>query len=104
MNRVFNLKERIKKYYPYFFFPLIILYLSFNITDGNNGLLAHARLDSEIIALENKIKSLKTENNLIQIKITSLQNLNSNSDLVDEQVRNVLGYGKSNEYVIFFDN
>ena len=104
MNRVLHLKERIKKYYPYFFFPLIIIYLSFNISDGNNGLLAHARLDSEIIALENKIKSLKTENNLIQIKITSLQNLNSNSDLVDEQVRNVLGYGKSNEYVIFFDN
>ena len=104
MNKILELKARISKYYPYFFFPLIILYLSFNISDGNNGLLSHARLDSEIIALENKIKSLKTENNLIQIKISSLQNLNSNSDLVDEQLRNVLGYGKSNEYTIFFDN
>ena len=104
MNRVLNLKERIKKYYPYFFFPLIIIYLSFNILDGNNGLLSHARLDSEIIALEGKISSLKTNNNLLQIKISSLQNLSSNSDLVDEQIRNVLGYGKSNEYIVFFDN
>ena len=69
----------------------------------NNGLLSHARLDSEIIALEGKISSLKTNNNLLQIKISSLQNLSSNSDLVDEQIRNVLGYGKSNEYIVFFD-
>ena len=104
MNKVINLKTKIRKYYPYFFFPLIIIYLSFNIFDGNNGLLSHARLDSEIIALESKINTLKTDNNLIQIKISSLQNLSSGSDLIDEQIRNVLGYGKTNEYIIFFDN
>ncbi len=79
------------------------MYLSFNIFDGNNGLLSHASLDNEIITLENKINSLKTNNNLMQIKISSLQNLSPNNDLVDEQIRNVLGYGKSNEYIIFFD-
>tara|TARA_S200000501_G_C20770866_1_gene720509 strand:- start:802 stop:1116 length:315 start_codon:yes stop_codon:yes gene_type:complete len=104
MNRILNLSSRIRKYYPYFFLPLIIIYISFNIFDGNNGLLSHARLDNEIISLESKINSLKTDNNLIQIKISSLQNLSSDSDLIDEQVRNVLGYGKSNEYIIFFDN
>ena len=78
--------------------------MSFNIFDGNNGLLSHARLDNEIITLENKINSLKTDNSLMQIKISSLQSLNTSSDLVDEQIRNVLGYGKSNEYIVFFDN
>ena len=103
MNWFIDFKGKIKKYYPYFFFPLIIIYLSFNIFDGNNGLLSHARFDNEIITLENKINSLKTSNNLMQIKISSLQNLSLNSDLVDEQIRNVLGYGKSNEFIIFFD-
>ena len=104
MNGIVNLSTGIKKYYPYFFLPLIIIYLSFNIFDGNNGLLSHARLDNEIITLENKINSLKTDNSLMQIKISSLQSLNTSSDLVDEQIRNVLGYGKSNEYIVFFDN
>ena len=104
MYRIVNLSAGIKKYYPYFFLPLIIIYLSFNIFDGNNGLLSHARLDNEIITLENKINSLKTDNSLMQIKISSLQSLNTSSDLVDEQIRNVLGYGKSNEYIVFFDN
>ena len=103
MNKILDLKARISKYCPYFFLPLIIIYLSFNIFDGNNGLLSHARFDNEIITLENKIKSLKTNNNLMQIKITSLQNLSLSSDLADEQIRNVLGYGKSNEYIVFFD-
>ena len=103
MNRILNLRTRIRQYYPYFFLPLIIIYLSLNIFDGNNGLLSHARFDNEIIKLENKINTLKTNNNLMQIKISSLQNLSLNSDLVDEQIRNVLGYGKSNEYIIFFD-
>tara|TARA_Y200000002_G_scaffold289970_1_gene244057 strand:+ start:139 stop:453 length:315 start_codon:yes stop_codon:yes gene_type:complete len=104
MSRIHNLSAKIRKYYPYFFFPLIIIYLSFNIFDGNNGLLSHARFDNEIIILENKINSLKNSNNLMQIKISSLQSLSPSSDLVDEQIRNVLGYGKSNEYIIFFDN
>ena len=83
--------------------PTYILYLLINIFDGNNGLLSHARFDNEIITLENKINSVKTNNNLMQIKIPSLRNLSLNSDLVDEQIRNVLGYGKSNEYILFFD-
>ena len=99
-----NLTRRIRQYYPYFFLPLIFIYLFFNIFDGNNGLLSHARLDNEIIKLENKINSLKTNNNLMQIKISSLQSLSNSSDLVDEQIRSVLGYGKSNEYIVFFDN
>ena len=103
MNRIVNLSKSIREYYPYFFLPLILIYLSFNIFDGNNGLLSHARFDNEIITLENKINSLKTNNNLMLIKISSLKNLSVNNDLFDEQIRNVLGYGKSNEYIIFFD-
>ena len=104
MNKILILSARIRQYYQYFFLPLIIIYLSFNIFDGNNGLLSHARFDNEIIMLENEINSLKNNNNLMQIKISSLQSTSPSSDLVDEQIRNVLGYGKSNEYIVFFDN
>ena len=93
----------IKQYYSYFFLPLILVYLLFNIFDGNNGLLAHARLDTDITNLENKINDIKYSNNLYQIKISSLQTQDQDTDLIDEQIRNVLGYGKTNEFIIFFD-
>ena len=104
MNNLKTAMNVMKKYYSYFFLPLILIYLIINIFDGNNGLLSHARLDNEIVNLENKVKSVKKNNILYEIKISSLQNIEKNSDLVDEQIRNVLGYGKNNEFIIFFDN
>ncbi len=104
MNKLETLVFSLKKYNSYFFLPLILIYLLFNIFDGNNGLLSHARLDAEITDLEKKVKDIKNSSNLYEIKIATLQNHDSSTDLVDEQIRNVLGYGKNNEFIIFFDN
>ncbi len=104
MNKLETLMFSVKKYNSYFFLPLILIYLLFNIFDGNNGLLSHARLDAEIADLEKKVKEIKNSSNLYEIKIATLQNHDSSTDLVDEQIRNVLGYGKNNEFIIFFDN
>ena len=104
MNTIFTLVAAIKNYYSYFFLPLILLYLLFNIFDGNNGLLSHSRLNTEIASLETKIKNIKSSNSLYEVKISSLLKNDKSTDLVDEQIRNVLGYGKSDEFIIFFDN
>lgn len=104
MLKVDKLLELVKNYHSYFFLPLILMYLLFNIFDGNNGLLSHVRLDAEIVALEKKLKAIENSNNLYEIKILSLQNQNESMDLIDEQIRNVLGYGKNNEFIVFFDN
>ena len=104
MNKIVTLMMIIKDYYPYFFLPLILLYLLFNIFDGNNGLLSYSRLNAEIVNLEAKVKNIKNSNSLYEVKISSLQKNEKNTDLVDEQIRNVLGYGKNNEFIIFFDN
>ena len=104
MSKIEKIKYFIKGYYSYFFLPLILIYLIFNIFDGNNGLQSHSRLNAEIANLENEIKNIKRSNNLYDIKITSLQKNDKNEDLVDEQIRNILGYGKNNEFIIFFDN
>jgi cell division protein FtsB len=104
MNKIATLIMAIKNYYSYFFLPLILIYLLFNIFDGNNGLLSHARLNAEIASLETKVENIKKSNSLLEVKISSIKKHNKNTDLVDEQIRNVLGYGKNNEFIIFFDN
>ena len=73
-----------------------------NVFDGNNGLLSHSHLDAQISSLKQEINETKKDNELYQIKIASLSNVDS-IDLVDEQIRSVLGYGKNNEYVIYLD-
>jgi len=102
MSKMATYKGSILKHYPYFIFPLILLYLLINIFDGNNGLLSHSHLDAQITSLKQEINDTIKDNELYEIKIASLSNFNSN-DLVDEQIRSVLGYGKNNEYVIYLD-
>lgn len=75
-----------------------------NIFDGNNGLLAHKYLNNEINSLQNQIAKTRSENALLNVKINSLKSSSSNKDLIDEQVRSVLGYGKNGEFTVFFDN
>ena len=102
MTKITTLKSNLLKYLPFFVFPLILLYLLINIFDGNNGLLSHNRLDAQILSLKHQIDDVKKSNELYQIKISSMSNLNS-KDLIDEQIRSVLGYGKNSEYVIYLD-
>ena len=95
-------KNKIGKYYPYFIIPIISLYVFINIFDGNNGLLAHKYLDHEINLLEQQITSIQSANSLLEIKINSLKSSDKNTDLIDEHVRSVLGYGKANEFTLYF--
>ena len=102
MSKIITFKGSLLKYYPYFIFPLILLYLLINIFDGNNGLLSHSHLDAQISSLKEEINETRKDNKLYEIKIASLSNVDS-SDLIDEQIRSVLGYGKNNEFVIYLD-
>ncbi len=102
MSKIATFKGSLLKHYPFFIFPLILLYLLINIFDGNNGLLSHSRLDAQISSLKKEINEKQKVSHLYEIKIASLTNLDSN-DLVDEQIRSILGYGKNNEYVIYLD-
>ena len=102
MSKIAAFKGNLIKYYPYFIFPLILLYLLINIFDGNNGLLSHKRLDTQISIIKTEIEEMKKGNELFEVKISSL-NSSDNNDLIDEQLRSVLGYGKNNEFVIYFD-
>ena len=104
MNFLLEIVEKFRRFYPYFFFPLILIYLTFNILDGNNGLLSHAGLDNRIMNLEIDIDNIKNQNSLYEIKIATLKKVGPDSDLADEQIRNVLGYGKSSEFIVFFEN
>jgi cell division protein FtsB len=74
-----------------------------NILDGNNGLQSHSRLNAQILQLQQKIVDIKSENNLLNTKISLLQPNQVNEDLIDESVRRVFGYGKKNEYTIYFN-
>ena len=102
MTILSSYKNKIDKYYPFFIIPIISIYIFINIFDGNNGILAHKYLDHEISLLEQQIANIQSDNSLLEIKINSLKSNDANTDLIDEHVRSVLGYGKANEFTLYF--
>ena len=103
MNSLIKLSTSVKKFSTYFILPIIIAYLLINILDGNNGLQSHSRLNVEILQLEKKIDDIKSENTLLNTKINLMKPNQKNYDLIDENIRKIFGYGKNNEYTIYFD-
>ena len=98
-----KLASKIRKFSAYFILPIIISYLLMNILDGNNGLQSHSRLNNQAFQLKQNIESTKLENKLLNIKISLMQPNQKNDDLIDENVRKIFGYGKNNEYTIYFN-
>ena len=98
-----KLGSTIKKFSAHFILPIIISYLLMNILDGNNGLQSHSRLNKQAFQLKQNIESTKLENKLLNIKISLMQPNQKNDDLIDENVRKIFGYGKNNEYTIYFN-
>ena len=80
MNKIVTLMMAIKNYYSYFFLPLILIYLLFNIFDGNNGLLSHSRLNAEIASLETKVKNIKVA--IVYTRLKSLLCKNMTKTLI----------------------
>lgn len=103
MENLIKTKIFIGKYYVYFILPIIVFYILINIFDGNKGLYSHKLLDNKIAKLENEISKIRNDSSLLNIKINTINSNKLDSDLIDEHVRTVLGYGQNNEYTIYFD-
>ena len=80
MNKIATLIMAIKNYYSYFFLPLILIYLLFNIFDGNNGFLSHTRLNAEIASLETKVENIKEA--IVYMRLKSLLSKNITKILI----------------------
>ena len=103
MKSILKLNTSLNKLISYFVLPIIVSYILMNILDGNNGLQSHSRLNTEIIQLKQKIEVIRSDNKLLNIKISLMQSNQKNQDLIDESIRRVFGYGKNNEYTIYFN-
>lgn len=85
------------------FLALLFFYFSFHLVSGERGLLAYAKLKSEIDAREQQKAKMQTEKETLANRVVGLRAESLDLDLLEEVARKDLGYSKKDEVIYFWD-
>ena len=77
----------------------ITSYLLYQLFSGNRGILTLFKLSEKSDILKSEISKLENQKNTLEKKVKMLKPESLNLDLLDEQVRRKLNYGKEGETV-----
>jgi cell division protein FtsB len=94
-----NSEFRKRKVLTILFFVALVLYFIYNIMGGDRGIIALFKLNKQHIKLEKEVKTLNSEKAVLQDRVSRLKSDSLDLDLLEEQVRENLGYAKGNETV-----
>lgn len=86
-----------------FLLILIMFYLVFHAVSGERGVLALFRETRRLEILNAELTEVKSRHEALERKVHLLSDNSLDLDLLDEQVRRVLGMANKNEIVYFTD-
>lgn len=77
-----------------------VFYLGFNALHGDHGLYALFREKRELASLQQDLAATKSERERMELKVSHLRVGSLDLDLLDEQMRRMLGVMNKNEVVV----
>ncbi len=99
IGRSENKSFRFRKYIMIVLLLLLLFYFAYQMMNGERGILALFDLTKKHRVLDQDIKKLENQKMLLEKNIYMLKPESLNLDLLDEQARRSLGYGKEGETV-----
>ena len=79
---------------------LVMFYLGFNAVHGERGLVALMREQRELATLQAELASTRAERERLEHRVVRLRSDSLDLDLLDEQMRRMLGVMKPDEVVV----
>ena len=70
---------------------------------GQNGLLAYLRLEKELAEKERLVADITAERQALERRVHLMRPSSIDPDMLDEQVRSVLGFAREGELIIYLD-
>lgn len=87
-----------------FFVPALLIaiggYFTFTAVQGDYGLFQRIQIEAEVARLDSELARLEAQTGRMEILTRRLSNDYLDLDLLDERVRNVLGYVRPDEIVL----
>jgi len=81
-----------------------IFYLGFHAVSGDRGLFALFKETRRLEVLQTHLVEVKAKRQLLEHKVKLLSNHSLDLDILDEQVRRILGMTRRDEIVYFLDD
>ena len=95
-----ELRRRGRQIAPQVIFACVFGYFVYHAVQGDRGFLAKLRLEQELERARAARAELAVQEAKLAHKVSRLQLDNIDPDLLDEQARRLLGYGRPDDLVI----
>ena len=82
----------------------VVGYFIYHSLEGDRGLWSYFRLSQKLESLDQEYQQLHQERVNLEEKVKRLRPESLDRDLLEMQVRHLLGYGRASEVVIFVDD
>ena len=82
----------------------VVGYFIYHSLEGDRGLWSYFRLSQKLESLDQEYQQLHQERVNLEEKVKRLRPESLDRDLLEKQVRHLLGYGRPDEVVIFVDD
>ncbi len=100
MRVLWELRRRGRQIAPQVIFACVFGYFVYHAIQGDHGFLAKLRLEQELERARAARADLAAEQSRLAHKVDRLQLEHIDPDLLDEQARRLLGYGRPDDLVI----
>ena len=98
----FNTKELIVNSSVVLFFLFINFFALTNLFYSSRGIIQYDKMDAQLSRNALELEELINENNILEVKIKNLVEFND-SDLVDQIIREYLGYASEEDILIIIN-
>ncbi len=82
---------------------LVFLYFIFHLLQGERGYIKLQELELKQISIEKQYEQVHKERLILEQRVNLLNAQSLNKDMLDEQVRRVLGYTNEKDIIVLID-
>lgn len=100
MAVVREIRRRARQVAPQVVAACLVGYFAYHLVHGERGFSAYLHLKQELAAAEQTRAELTAERKVLEQKVALLRPEHLDPDMLSEQARKLLGYGRANEIVV----
>ena len=99
-----DITRRLRQIAPQIFWGCLVSYFAFHAVQGDRGVVAWLQMRQQLAQLDQQLDAAQHERMILERQVALMRPQSLDPDMLDEQVRRVLGYTDARDRVEFYDS